>query len=588
MKRTRILVLIAALATPAAILGLGCEEEAVCGNGQRESGEQCDGAALGGQTCANHGYTLGALGCGDDCTYDVSDCYDCGNGTAEGAETCDGSDLAGLTCLDLGYVGGDLACNSNCTADESGCCDFGGTDPCADETCSGHGTCVYEDCVPTCVCDAGYQTIGNTNCSESTCPTLAVVPDPWAITFMPYDISTGLDVSGALVEVYQSDGTLLDSGTSDGNGEVQLSIPTGGRPIDGYFVASMTGYLPTRFHIQGGLGNFTTWRSMLAPVADADDLVQTLWGVARDPNASIVRFASFECQQGSENFGIPGTTVTLSPAGTDPVYSGSDGSNQPSLSETTRYGAGVAANVPAGDNTITVALNGQQNTFQRTLVGGTLEVIIVYPRNGSEVPACGPGDVSDFVPEWKPSNGLAQGLCTDAQAAGLTAACFGSAGSNQACTAWKEDAANASCVACAYAQYDAPNWNAIVNFYTLGFHDRPTGQCVSAFEGDLTAASCGAKIDAAVACAHHACKNNCPIRADDFASDLAAFNNCHAAATNVLGVCGSYQAASNACTSGLLNQGDPVDDCLWGAGEDWVVMAERYVILMCGDGTVGP
>ncbi len=50
---------------------------ATCGNGVRESGEQCDGTALGGATCASlmgAGYTLGAVTCTSGCTYNTSGC----------------------------------------------------------------------------------------------------------------------------------------------------------------------------------------------------------------------------------------------------------------------------------------------------------------------------------------------------------------------------------------------------------------------------------------------------------------------------------------------------------------------------------
>src|SRR5262249_56736562 len=50
---------------------------AVCGNGVKETGEACDGADLGGQTCESvtsgfvHG---GTIVCTADCKLDTSDC----------------------------------------------------------------------------------------------------------------------------------------------------------------------------------------------------------------------------------------------------------------------------------------------------------------------------------------------------------------------------------------------------------------------------------------------------------------------------------------------------------------------------------
>ena len=50
----------------------------------------------------------------------------CGNGIKEAGEQCDGTDLAGQTCVGLGYVGGTLSCNSNCTINTSACTSGGG------------------------------------------------------------------------------------------------------------------------------------------------------------------------------------------------------------------------------------------------------------------------------------------------------------------------------------------------------------------------------------------------------------------------------------------------------------------------------
>ena len=45
-----------------------------CGNGVRETGEDCDGADLGGATCESLGFDGGTLGCGAGCGFDTSQC----------------------------------------------------------------------------------------------------------------------------------------------------------------------------------------------------------------------------------------------------------------------------------------------------------------------------------------------------------------------------------------------------------------------------------------------------------------------------------------------------------------------------------
>lgn len=48
----------------------------VCGNGIKDSGEDCDKTDLGGQTCATQGYISGALTCGSNCLFNLSACSD--------------------------------------------------------------------------------------------------------------------------------------------------------------------------------------------------------------------------------------------------------------------------------------------------------------------------------------------------------------------------------------------------------------------------------------------------------------------------------------------------------------------------------
>lgn len=90
----------------------------VCGNGKVEKGEICDGAQLAGQTCQSLGLNAGQLGCRADCSgFDRSQCgapLTCGNGALDQGETCDGAQLGGKTCAALGLGPGTLVCSANC------------------------------------------------------------------------------------------------------------------------------------------------------------------------------------------------------------------------------------------------------------------------------------------------------------------------------------------------------------------------------------------------------------------------------------------------------------------------------------------
>jgi hypothetical protein len=98
----------------------GCN---TCGNRRRDGTEQCDGADLGGATCASQGFGGGTLACTPGCVFDTTRCTPCGNGRLDAGEACDGSALGGQSCasLGMGFAGGTLRCTPMCTFDTSMC-----------------------------------------------------------------------------------------------------------------------------------------------------------------------------------------------------------------------------------------------------------------------------------------------------------------------------------------------------------------------------------------------------------------------------------------------------------------------------------
>jgi hypothetical protein len=101
-----------------------------CGNGvlQPSAGERCDTTELNGRTCEYFGYTGGTLSCTSFCDFDFSGCTGpgpiCGNGEVEYGEQCDGANLNFQDCTTLGYLEGTLFC-SGCRFNPSGCSGIG-------------------------------------------------------------------------------------------------------------------------------------------------------------------------------------------------------------------------------------------------------------------------------------------------------------------------------------------------------------------------------------------------------------------------------------------------------------------------------
>lgn len=105
----------------------------LCGNGEIDPGEECDGSDLGGVTCAT-----GLATCTDACTLDRTNCWNCGDRKVDPNEECDPLDPSldpddpakAIPCTSLNSPGGTsrkygsgaaTVCLDDCTWDRSGC-----------------------------------------------------------------------------------------------------------------------------------------------------------------------------------------------------------------------------------------------------------------------------------------------------------------------------------------------------------------------------------------------------------------------------------------------------------------------------------
>lgn len=139
--------------------------EPTCGNGVIENGETCDGDTFGDvDTCSDlDAYSSGILDCNSQCQLDVSACRTpeedtCGDGVKDSNEQCDGNDFGEIStaCTDYSddFTGGQLSCNDNCQYDTLSC----------EAPTSSEPTCGDGIIQPSEVCDG--DNLNNNTCSS--------------------------------------------------------------------------------------------------------------------------------------------------------------------------------------------------------------------------------------------------------------------------------------------------------------------------------------------------------------------------------------------------------------------------------------
>ena len=106
-----------------------CVDSGICGDGWMTPGwEQCDGKDNGGQTCESLGHHAGSLYCTEDCRFDISRCIRCGDGVVQ-AEFGEIMESGAQHCLDAGYLGGVLYTDNCVTPSENYCGEYALIEP---------------------------------------------------------------------------------------------------------------------------------------------------------------------------------------------------------------------------------------------------------------------------------------------------------------------------------------------------------------------------------------------------------------------------------------------------------------------------
>lgn len=191
---------------------------------------------------------------------------------------------------------------------------------------------------------------------------------------------------------------------------------------------------------------------------------------------------------------------------------------------------------------------------------------------------CKPGEITGFSPTWKEPIGLHLGKCSPTQIATLATCVWPDPQRNEAtCTAFFADNANAACIACGRTPTTEPKLGAVVSNGASVQVNYPG--CIAAVTNDVTAAGCGAKVQAKELCLDFACVSACPTPAGDNAA-FQALLKCQDDASKT--VCKTFADAAK-CADPFLAPGGAATVCA-PTVTDFGDRVEHYLQLFCGGG----
>ncbi len=185
---------------------------------------------------------------------------------------------------------------------------------------------------------------------------------------------------------------------------------------------------------------------------------------------------------------------------------------------------------------------------------------------------CEPGDMSSFIPTWKPPAPLHSGKCSAAQAEALMCL-FDAAADQSTCDALVNDPANDGCFQCIYTSSSGPKLGPVI--ITANFGSLNTAGCIAGVTGNTTATGCGAKLQASEQCADEACAG-CAIDGFD-ENSIYEYQACTEQAATT--VCSEFTDDA-ACAEALLDTDGGASVC--GSGNDFLERAIVLAKLFCG------
>ncbi len=175
-------------------------------------------------------------------------------------------------------------------------------------------------------------------------------------------------VGGATVAAYSNAAptTVVTMTTTDNSGNYSLTIPTMGKPVDGFVKASKSGYVDTYLYAPAPLTMDFTMASVNMLTTGNFGTLFTLCGVSQDPSMGTIAVEVMDASMMT----VGGATVSSTPAATKYCYDSGGSPNLPSKTATATATDGVAIMFDV-TGTATVSASKSGATFKSHSVNAT-------------------------------------------------------------------------------------------------------------------------------------------------------------------------------------------------------------------------
>jgi hypothetical protein len=120
------------------------------------------------------------------------------------------------------------------------------------------------------------------------------------------------------------------------------------------------------------------------------------------------------------------------------------------------------------------------------------------------VDPCEPHFTAPWTPKWHPPREPRPGSCTKAQIDSNFIACHSTSGSQTACASFRSNPAHKACNDCLFSDENEAAYGPIIWSADNSWRTNTAG-CIAIVDRDLSAEGCGARVQAASACADDAC-----------------------------------------------------------------------------------